>query len=59
MFSVALHQSVSCPNCHLNPLHVVSMIQGIVCLHSIIKQNDLIITPENRLCDDRSAAAAM
>ena len=32
--------------------------KGIVCLHSIIKQNDLI-TPENRLYDDRSAATAM
>ena len=36
---------------------VMQLPKGIVCLHSIIKQNDLI-TPENRLYDDGSAAAS-
>ena len=86
MFSVAIRESVSCPNCYVKfsshcfydplrqsepnasrptcfrPLNesesmqqVMQLPKGIVCLHSIIKQNELI-TPENRLYDDGSAA---
>ena len=87
MFSVAIRESVSCPNCYVKsssrcfydpltqlkpnatmpsccrPLNEsestqqVQLPKGIVCLHSIIKQNDHI-TPENRLYDDGSAAAS-
>ena len=84
MFSVAIRESISCPNCYeksssrcfydpltqlkLNasrPLNesesmqqVMQLPKGIVCLHSIIKQNDLV-TPENRLYDDRAAASSI
>ena len=88
MFSVAVRENVSCPNCYVksssrcfyDPLtqlksnasrptccrppnesepmeQVMQLPKGIVCLHSIIKQNDLI-TPEYRLYDDGSAAAS-
>ena len=50
MLPLALNESESMQQ-------VIQLPKGIVCLHSIIKQNDLI-TPENRLYDDGSAAAS-
>ena len=38
-------------------VNAATLVEGIVCLHSVVKQSDFI-TPENRLYDDGSAAAS-